>query len=234
VTNPGAQTGTVGVAQSLQIQASDSGGLALSYSATGLPPGVSINASTGLISGTPTTAGAFTSTVTAQDSTGASGATTFGWTIGSSGSSCSGQQLGNPGFESGSASWTASSGVINTDGVYAHSGSGYAWLDGYGRTHTDTLSQTVTIPAGCSASLSYYLWISSSESTSRAYDTLKVSVNGTTVQSFSNVNKGSTYALRSVNVSAFAGRTVTITWTGSENYTRATSFFIDDTALTLS
>ncbi len=54
VTNPGSQTGTVGTAKSLQISASDSGGAALTYSATGLPTGESINASTGLISGTPT------------------------------------------------------------------------------------------------------------------------------------------------------------------------------------
>src|SRR4051794_20682976 len=50
VTNPGSQTGTVGTAKSLQISASDSGGAALTYSATGLPTGLSINASTGLIS----------------------------------------------------------------------------------------------------------------------------------------------------------------------------------------
>ena len=37
----------------------------------------------------------------------------------------------------------------------AHSGSWDAWLDGYGTTHTDTLSQSVTIPAGCSASFSF-------------------------------------------------------------------------------
>ena len=37
--------------------------------------------------------------------------------------------------------------VINPNGAgeYAHSGNWYAWLDGYGTTHTDTLSQTVTI-----------------------------------------------------------------------------------------
>src|SRR5262249_36491670 len=66
VTNPGAQTGVVGRAVSLQVQAHDSAGLALTYSATGLPPGLSIAPSTGLITGTPTTAGAYTPTVTAR------------------------------------------------------------------------------------------------------------------------------------------------------------------------
>ncbi len=52
VTNPGSQTGTVGTAVSLQITATDSAsGQTLTYSATGLPTGLSINASTGLISG---------------------------------------------------------------------------------------------------------------------------------------------------------------------------------------
>jgi hypothetical protein len=90
VTNPGSQSGTVGTAASVQVNATDSGGAALSYSATGLPAGLSINSSTGLISGTPTTAGTSTVTVTASDSTGASGSTTFTWTIASSGGGGSG------------------------------------------------------------------------------------------------------------------------------------------------
>jgi hypothetical protein len=123
--------------------------------------------------------------------------------------------------------------VINTDGTYSHAGSGYAWMDGYGRTHTDSLSQSVTIPAGCTASLTYYLWIDSAEGTSRAYDTLTVTANGTTVQSLSNVNQGSGYVQRTVNLSSYAGRTVAIKWTGKEDSSLATSFLIDDTAVTL-
>jgi hypothetical protein len=87
VTNPGTQAGTVGTAASLQIHASDSAtGQTLSYTATGLPAGLSISSSTGRISGTPTTAGSSSVTATATDGTGAKGTATFTWTI-SSGSS---------------------------------------------------------------------------------------------------------------------------------------------------
>jgi endo-1,4-beta-xylanase len=85
VTSPGNQSGTVGTAASVQVHATDSGGAALTYSASGLPAGLSINSSSGLIAGTPTAAGTSTVTVTARDSTGASGSATFSWTIASSG-----------------------------------------------------------------------------------------------------------------------------------------------------
>ena len=91
VTNPGTQTGTVGTAASLQIHATDSAsGQTLTYSSTTLPAGLSISSTTGLISGTPTTAGTTSVTVTATDTTGASGSATFSWTINpaTGGSSC--------------------------------------------------------------------------------------------------------------------------------------------------
>ena len=84
VTNPGSQSGTVGTPVSKQISASDSGGASLTFSATGLPAGLSISSS-GTVTGTPTTAGTSNVTVTARDSTGASGSASFTWTISSSG-----------------------------------------------------------------------------------------------------------------------------------------------------
>jgi hypothetical protein len=82
VANPGNQTGTVGTAlPGLQIHATDSAsGQILTYSASGLPPGLSISSS-GLISGTPGSGGTFTTTVTATDTTGAAGTTSFTWTV---------------------------------------------------------------------------------------------------------------------------------------------------------
>ncbi len=86
VTNPGTQTSTVGTAVSLQMQATDSAsGQTLTYTASGLPAGLSISSS-GLITGTPTTASTSTVTVTAKDTTGATGSATFSWTVNASGS----------------------------------------------------------------------------------------------------------------------------------------------------
>jgi hypothetical protein len=79
VEGPGAQAGTVGTAVSLQLAGTDSYGNTLSYLAAGLPAGLSINAS-GLISGTPTTAGISNVTVTATSGT-ASGSTSFSWAV---------------------------------------------------------------------------------------------------------------------------------------------------------
>ena len=89
VTNPGSQAATVGTAVSKQVSATDSGGAALTYSATGLPAGLSISSS-GLISGTPTTAGTSNVTVTATDSTGATGSATFSYTVSAAGGSTGG------------------------------------------------------------------------------------------------------------------------------------------------
>ncbi len=82
VTNPGAQTDTTGTAVALAVTATDSErGQTLSYSAAGLPAGLSIDPSSGLISGTPTTPSINTVTVTATDREQASGTTTFTWTV---------------------------------------------------------------------------------------------------------------------------------------------------------
>ncbi|MER5900563.1 M4 family metallopeptidase [Streptomyces mirabilis] len=239
VTNPGSQSSTVGTAVSLQISASSTNTGTLSYAATGLPTGLSINSSTGAITGTPTTAGTYSSTVTVTDSTGATGTASFTWTVSSSGGggTCtSAQLLGNPGFESGNTTWTATSGVItNSSSQAAHAGSYKAWLDGYGSTHTDTLSQSVTIPSGCKASFTFYLHIDSAETTtSTAYDKLTVTAGTTTLATYSNLNKATGYTQKTFDLSSFAGTTVALKFSGVEDSSLQTSFVVDDTAVTTS
>jgi Zn-dependent metalloprotease len=237
VTNPGSQSSTVGTAVSLQVSASSTNGGSLTYAASGLPTGLSINSSTGVISGTPTTAGTYSTTVTVTDSTGATGTASFSWTVSSTGGGCtSSQLLGNQGFESGNTAWTATSGVITNDsGEAAHGGSSYAWLDGYGATHTDTLSQSVTVPAGCKATFTFYLHIDTSETTgSTAYDKLTVTAGSKTLATYSNLNAASGYAQKSFDLSSYAGSTVTLKFSGAEDSSLQTSFVVDDTAVTTS
>ena len=55
---------------------------------------------------------------------------------------------------------------------------------------------------------------------------------GTTVLgTWSNLNASSGYVLRSVNLSAFAGQTITLRFVGAEDSTLATSFLVDDVSL---
>ncbi|WP_035844742.1 M4 family metallopeptidase [Kitasatospora azatica] len=235
VTNPGNQSTAQGGAVSLQIKASGGSGT-LTYSATGLPTGLSISSS-GLITGTASTAGSYTVTVTAKDSAGATGSTTFSWTVGGGGGGCTPAQLiGNGGFETGSAApWTASSGVVdNSSSQAAHGGSWKAWMDGYGSSHTDTLSQSVTIPAGCKATFSFWLHVDTAETGSTAYDKLTVTANGTTLKTYSNVDAATGYTQRTIDLSAYAGQTVTLKFTGVEDTSLQTSFVIDDAAVNVS
>ncbi|WP_052432461.1 PKD domain-containing protein [Streptacidiphilus carbonis] len=165
------------------------------------------------------------------------------------GTGCQAQQLlGNPGFESGSthpAPWTVTSthspvDVINSSSTEPpHSGTWDAWLDGWGKATTDTLTQSVTLPSGCSTeSLSFWLHVNTAEtSTTTAYDTLKVQVlnsSGTvlgTLATYSNLNHNTGYAQHTLNLGAYAGQQVTLRFTGTEDFEYQTSFAIDDTAV---
>jgi len=239
VNNPGSKSGTVGTAISSFTVTASGGTTPYTWSATGLPAGITIGSSTGTVSGTPTTAGTYSVTVTARDAANVTGSASFTFTVSGTGGGCTAaQKIGNPGFETGTAApWTATAGVIDSStGQPAHSGSWKAWLDGYGSSHTDTLTQSVTIPAGCTtATLSFYLHIDSAETTTvTQYDKLTVKLGSTTLATYSNLNKASGYSLKSFNVASFAGQTVTLSFSGVEDSSLQTSFVIDDTALNVS
>jgi subtilase family serine protease len=185
--------------------------------------------------------GTYNVTLTVTDNDGASSSKTQAVTVSSGGGSS--QLLGNTGFETGSAApWSASSGVIDSSSAEpAHQGSWKAWLDGYGSSHTDTVSQQVSIPSGkSSATLQCYLHIDTAETTSSsAYDKLTVQVlnsSGTvlgTLATFSNLNKVTGYAVHTANLAPYIGQTVTIRFRGVEDYSLQTSFVLDDVTLTV-
>ncbi|MFE2288694.1 putative Ig domain-containing protein [Streptomyces sp. NPDC059443] len=178
VTAPGNQTGTVGTAASLQINGSDSAaGQTLTYSATGLPAGLSIS-STGLISGTPTTAGTSSVTVTATDTTGASGSTTFTWT---ENGVVTGGGVANGGFETGDlSSWTAT-GSASAVAAAAHTGSYGAQLGSTSPSTTSSVSQTFTAPTGSTkVSFAYNVTCPDTVTYDWATATLKDNTTGTT------------------------------------------------------
>jgi subtilase family serine protease len=241
VTNPGNQTGTVGTAASLQIHATDSAsGQTFTYSATGLPAGLSISSTTGLITGTPATAGTNSVTVTAKDTTGATGSASFTWTINPASSGCTAQQLlGNPGFETGSITpWTSTAGVLadTAEGAPAQAGSWLAWLDGYGTAHTDTLAQKVAIPATCVSAVFTY-WVEVNSTTSSTANKLVLEVlnsSGTVVRTVpvaTAANKGTKYVEYTTNLASYIGQTITLKFVGTEANGGNTSFFEDSNAL---
>jgi len=80
LTNPGNQSGYTGTAVNLPLSASDLDGEALVFSASGLPTGLSIASSTGLITGTPTVAGNYNVTVSARDAL-VSVSQSFSWNL---------------------------------------------------------------------------------------------------------------------------------------------------------
>ncbi len=149
-----------------------------------------------------------------------------------------GQVFHNTGFEAGASHpyWSASNGVISQWGPVepARSGTWVAWLDGMGTTHFDTLSQTAGTVSGCATTLSFWLHIDTDETTTTtAFDTLTISVNGVTQAVFSNLDHNDGYAYVSILLSGVVG-SATVKFVGAEDLSQQTSFVIDDTALTLS
>ncbi|WP_436495403.1 proprotein convertase P-domain-containing protein [Actinokineospora sp. HUAS TT18] len=80
VANPGDKVGVMGMATSLQLTATG-GAAPYTWTATNLPPGLTVAPATGLVSGTPQQWGLYQVTATAKDSVGRSGSVNFYWNI---------------------------------------------------------------------------------------------------------------------------------------------------------
>ena len=145
VTKPANQTGIFGRAVSLAIAASDADGDALTYSASNLPAGLSIDASTGVISGAPTAAGTKTVTVTVADYA-ASASTTFSFVISADTSPPSKPTGLNSTLVSGKPrlAWSASTDNVGVTGyiIYRSTSKNMSGETEVGRSTTTTFTDT--------------------------------------------------------------------------------------------
>jgi hypothetical protein len=247
--SPSSLTVKQGTSGSSTITVTPSGGFtgSVTLSNSALPSGVTASFGTNPTTSTSvltftasSTATVGTSTITVTGVSGSlSHTTTISLTISSSATSQN--LIVNGGFETGAASpWTLTAGVLNNSTAEpAHTGAWDAWLDGYGTTHTDSATQTVTIPStATSANLVFWLHIDTAETTTTtAFDVLTVQVLNSsntvigTLGSFSNLNKAAGYQQHTFSVLSFKGQTVKIRFTGTEDTSLQTSFVLDDIAL---
>jgi hypothetical protein len=157
-------------------------------------------------------------------------------TVNPTGGGCTGELIVNGGFESGTTPWVMS-GAIRSTGAFPHSGVAYSLLGG-GNNNSHTEYQQITIPAGCSKNLSFWLNITSSETTTTTqFDRIFIEVRSTsgtllaTLATFSNLNKGTAgvYVLRGpYSLASFAGQTVRIQFRATTDITLPTTFRVDD------
>lgn len=165
------------------------------------------------------------------------------------------ERLANGGFESITASgntapdgsWTRSAytgtsfSVLTANGSYPHSGTDHATTGRYTSSSQTLDSALVTLPsAATSATLSFWVSIVTEETSTTAYDTLKVqlvSASGTvlaTLATLSNANKtasASTYVQKSYSVLAYKGQQVRVRFVANNGASKVTTFRIDDVSL---
>ncbi|MEU5606667.1 M28 family peptidase [Streptomyces lydicus] len=221
---------TSGSAQTVQLSASGApAGVTVSFSPGSVTSGNSSTMTVATAAGTAP--GSYPLTVTGTGSV--THTATYTLTVRGTGS-CSGQQLlTNGGFETGTSPWTGDTGAIGSHaGQSAHSGSRFAWLGGYGYSATDSIAQTVTVPAGCAkATLTYWLHIDTDETDRVAYDTFKVKAGSTTLTTLSNTDAASGYVQRTLDLTPYIGQRIALTFTATEDSGLQTSFVLDDAAL---
>jgi len=148
----------------------------------------------------------------------------------------------NGGFEQGSSPWVESSsgGYELVDSSNPHTGSYEAYLCGYNNC-ADSISQTVTIPAsGSSATLTYFWYMSTTETSSHAYDVMHVQVLNSsgsvlaTLQTISNGSTANSWQSASFDLSAYKGQQIQITFSATNGSINPTDFYVDDVALEVS
>lgn len=176
-------------------------------------------------------------TFTARDSTGAQGSDTRAITV--LPAPAPGERIANGGFELGAQGWTARGVAIgdNSPGAPAHQGSASARFPGR-RGESAVLQQTVTIPAGATSTrLSFWLMAATRETSPLALDAFQVKARGRNgvlaiLASCSNLRAGRGYQLQSVDLGAYKGQTVQLSFVASDfQGGRTTDFALDDVSL---
>ncbi|MGC0316710.1 Ig domain-containing protein [Kitasatospora acidiphila] len=255
VTQPCEQTVTSGKPVDIPVLASDAAGRPIRYSAKGLPSGLKINADTGHITGTTTSTGWKSITVTGQDDQGNSQSQTFkaGFFKGPQLGCTAIEQLNDAGFENGTSDhgvWNASGyNIITPSSAHQpHSGMKYAWL-GQNTATDDSITQWVeTTPGYSKEHLSFWLNITGNTPGTTAaagppVDTLALELydqwSGNylgTVRTWNNQNTTSGYQLQQLDLTPFVspefGSTVGIKLVAHETSGK-TAFLIDDASVKL-
>ncbi|MCH8613516.1 S8 family peptidase [Arsenicicoccus dermatophilus] len=140
-----------------------------------------------------------------------------------------GNAVTNGDFEAGQSGWTGSNGPITDNtGRKAHSGTWKLWLGGNGKTTSEYAQQTITVPTG-SPKLTYWVAIDTAETTAYSkYDKATITIDGTAVASYSNLDKTNGYVQKTIDLTKHAGKTVTLKLAATEDSINQTSFVIDD------
>lgn len=149
--------------------------------------------------------------------------------------------IANGGFETSASPWIGSgNGYFYTaNGNSPHSGTGYIYF-GVNNRATGQSYQSVSIPTTATGTLSFWLNVTSSETTTTVqYDKLFVEVRSTsgallaTLATYSNLNKTTqgNYSLKTLNAAAYKGQTVRIQFRSTMDSSITSTFRVDDVSL---
>jgi len=158
----------------------------------------------------------------------------------SSGSTGS-ELLVNGTLEGSSSPWVLSgSGAFYTaNGSYPQSGTGYLYF-GVNNSVTGQTYQQVSIPSTATGALTFWLNVTSNETTTTTqYDKLFVEVRNTsgsllaTLATYSNLSKGTAgvYSQKSFDVSAYKGQTIRVQFRTTTDSSATTTFRVDTVSL---